>query len=190
MDGVTATKLKMTLSLDLASPYACPVLPLLAIFLENDAFESTPQLDCLATLRLDKPVPLVLRPGVLDRYVSRASERGNTSMTGDTPCGCDWFGRTLQALGTALGWVVTHTLYVWRGFPANAINVPEVTVAERRLLMGHSADLTAYERYYQSRRTKVDTRAPFDPFSLDSESMRLESDLVPFTGPRTRTPPS
>ncbi|KDE07969.1 hypothetical protein MVLG_01875 [Microbotryum lychnidis-dioicae p1A1 Lamole] len=131
----------------------------MAIFLEEDAFESPPPLDRLATLRLDKPVPLVLRPGVLNRYVFRASERGKTSTTGDTPCGYEWFGRTLQALGTALGWVVTHTLYAWRRFPANAINVPEVTLAERRLLMGHSAESTAYERYYQSHRTKVDTQA-------------------------------
>ncbi|SGY78842.1 BQ5605_C008g04971 [Microbotryum silenes-dioicae] len=126
---------QVTLSLDLASPSACPILPLIAIFLEEDAFESPPPLDRLATLRLDKPVPLVLRPGVLNRY---------------------WFGRTLQALGTALGWVVTHTLYAWRRFPAN---VPEVTLAERRLLMGHSAESTAYERYYQSHRAKVDTQA-------------------------------
>ncbi|SGY78844.1 BQ5605_C008g04972 [Microbotryum silenes-dioicae] len=44
-----------------------------------------------------------LRPGVLDRYVFRASERGNTSTSSGTPCDCEWFGRTLQALGTALG---------------------------------------------------------------------------------------
>ncbi|KDE08960.1 hypothetical protein MVLG_00684 [Microbotryum lychnidis-dioicae p1A1 Lamole] len=162
MDGVTATKLeKKNKSLYISTsfhPTLAPFSPCWQSSSKTTPLRSPPTSTASPHCASTSSSPS-LRPGVLDRYVFRASERGNTSTTRGTPCGCEWFGRTLQALGTALGWVVTHTLYAWRRFPANAINVPEVTLAERRLLMAHSAESTAYERYYQSHRTKADTRA-------------------------------
>lgn len=59
----------------------------------------------------------------------------------------DQFSRRLELLGQAANIDVRTSTYAFRRLAANAVNRPEVTLEDRRLLMAHNVQSRVFRAY-------------------------------------------
>lgn len=103
-------------------------------------------------------VAIPMKKDRLDDFVFLQSSQTGTGFS-TKPAGHEWWANSVKAISRAVGWTCRiillslsknlfqtisscadrTTLYVWRRFPANVLNVPSVTEADRKNLMGHVA---------------------------------------------------
>lgn len=88
----------------------------------------------------------------------------------DQPATYEMFDSRLKRLGLAANIGVHLTSYAFRRLAANAVNRPEVTVEDRRSLMGHNIASRVF-RAYIARTTQVDVQGLVTKGSVDRTAL-------------------
>lgn len=106
-----------------------------------------------------------------DNFVFRKVQNvaGKVSMT-DQPATYEMFDSRLKRLGLAANIGVHLTSYAFRRLADNAVNRPEVTVEDRRSLMGHNIASRVF-RAYIARTTQVDVQGLITKGSVDRTAL-------------------
>ncbi|UZJ50973.1 hypothetical protein CBS101457_000293 [Exobasidium rhododendri] len=148
------------LMMDSQNPILCPLLDLLALAHTQGILEAS--LDAIINFSLANQAPgtytVPLKADKLSCFVFRKLQNSFGQVTATSlPATYDTFERRLTKLSFAANIDVRTTCYAFRRLAANAVNRPEVTQEDRRLLMGHSITSTVF-RAYIARTTQVDVQ--------------------------------